>query len=76
MLRSLAVAFTAVAGIALSIAQAADAPTFDSLDKDHDGQLSLDEASANDQLFTAFKTLDKDKDGKLSKQEFAQYKAG
>ena len=76
MLRSFAVALTAYAGIALSTALAADAPKFEALDKNADGQLSLDEASANDQLFTAFKTLDKDKDGKLSKQEFAQYKAG
>lgn len=76
MLRSFAVALTAFAGLALSTARAADAPTFESLDTNKDGQLSLDEASADDHVFTAFKNLDKNKDGKLSKQEFAQYKTG
>jgi Ca2+-binding EF-hand superfamily protein len=74
MLRSLAIAFTAFAGIAFGTANAA-APSFESLDKNSDGAVSLDEASANDHLFTAFKTLDANKDGKLTKEEFAAYKA-
>lgn len=73
MLRSFA-ALTTAAALAFGLAHAADA-TFESLDKDADGQISLDEASVNDQLFTAFKDLDSDKDGKLTKAEFAKYKA-
>lgn len=75
MLRPLTIAFAALAGVTLSTARAADTPTFESLDTDKDGYVSLDEASINDRLFTAFKDLDKDQDGRLSKQEFAQYKS-
>ena len=48
---------------------------FDSLDKDKDGKVSLNEARENDELFVAFKSLDKDKDGTLTKEEFAAYRA-
>jgi Ca2+-binding EF-hand superfamily protein len=75
MRRPFAVALTAVAALVFGLAQAADAPTFEALDKDADGQISLDEASTHDQLFTAFKDLDRDKDGKLTKAEFAKFKA-
>jgi Ca2+-binding EF-hand superfamily protein len=47
--------------------------SFDSLDKNADGKISLNEASENDALFVAFKSLDKNKDGELSKEEFAGY---
>jgi Ca2+-binding EF-hand superfamily protein len=47
------------------------APTFESLDKNADGQISVQEATANDDLFVAFKKLDTNKDGMLSKAEFA-----
>jgi hypothetical protein len=70
MLRSLALAVGAV--LAFGVAQAA-APSFESLDKNGDGKLSLDEASAHDGLFTEFKNLDENKDGELTKQEFAKY---
>jgi Ca2+-binding EF-hand superfamily protein len=56
-----------VAGIAF----AQGAPTFESLDKNADGQISIQEATANDDLFVAFKKLDTNKDGMLSKAEFA-----
>lgn len=72
MLRASAFALTVMTFVT---AQAADAPTFESLDKNGDGHISLDEASVNDQLFTAFKSLDADRDGQLSKTEFAKYKA-
>ena len=75
MLRSGVVALTIFTALALTSVQAADT-TFSALDKNADGELSLDEASANDQLFTAFENLDKNQDGKLSPQEFAQYKPG
>ena len=48
-------------------------PTFESLDKNADGQISIQEATANDDLFVAFKSLDANKDGVLSKTEFAGY---
>jgi Ca2+-binding EF-hand superfamily protein len=50
------------------------APAFESLDKNSDGQISIQEATSNDDLFVAFKQLDTNKDGALSKAEFAQFK--
>ena len=61
---------------ACSVALAAESgakPTFDSLDKNADGKVSLNEAADNDGLFVAFKSLDTNKDGTLSKEEFAAY---
>jgi Ca2+-binding EF-hand superfamily protein len=49
-------------------------PSFESLDKNGDGKISLNEASTHDALFVAFKQLDADKDGELTREEFAQYK--
>lgn len=48
--------------------------TFESLDKNSDGKISIQEATANDEIFVAFKKLDTNKDGMLSKEEFAQKK--
>ena len=61
---------------ASALAAQADAakPTFESLDKNSDGKVSLNEAAENDALFVAFKGLDTDKDGTLSREEFAAYK--
>lgn len=55
-------------------AQAGAPPTFESLDKNGDGKVSLNEAAENDALFVAFKSLDSNKDGLLSREEFAAYK--
>jgi Ca2+-binding EF-hand superfamily protein len=60
--------------LAMGSALAQAKPTFESLDKNGDGKISLSEASANDALFVAFKSLDGDKDGELTRQEFANYK--
>jgi Ca2+-binding EF-hand superfamily protein len=60
-----------VAGLALA-AQPAK-PSFESLDKNADGKVSLNEAAENDALFVAFKSLDTNKDGMLSAEEFAAY---
>jgi Ca2+-binding EF-hand superfamily protein len=51
-------------------------PTFESLDKNGDGKVSVQEASAHDGLFVAFKKLDGDKDGELTREEFARYQSG
>jgi Ca2+-binding EF-hand superfamily protein len=48
-------------------------PSFESLDKNSDGKVSLNEAAENDSLFVAFKSLDTNKDGMLSREEFAAY---
>ena len=60
-----------VGGVAL----AADAPkpSFDALDKNSDGKVSLNESADNDALFVAFKGLDTNKDGMLSREEFAAF---
>ncbi len=65
-----------IASLALASGAMAQAgkPSFESLDKNADGKLSLDEASVDPALFTAFKTLDTNKDGYLSKEEFAAFK--
>lgn len=49
-------------------------PSFESLDKNGDGKISLNEASSDDALFVAFKGLDTNKDGELTREEFAKYK--
>ena len=61
--------------LAATASLAADAkPTFESLDKNGDGKISLAEASNDDKLFVAFKSLDTNKDGELTREEFAKYK--
>jgi Ca2+-binding EF-hand superfamily protein len=66
--------------VALSQVAAAQDPQktteakFESLDKDRDGKVSINEATEHDGLFVAFKDLDKDKDGALTKQEFEGFK--
>jgi Ca2+-binding EF-hand superfamily protein len=61
--------------LAATAAPAAEAqPTFESLDKNGDGKVSLAEASNHDAVFVAFKSLDANKDGELTREEFAKYK--
>jgi Ca2+-binding EF-hand superfamily protein len=57
-----------------STVNAQGAPAFESLDKNSDGQISIQEATPHDDLFVAFKQLDTNKDGALSRAEFAQFK--
>ena len=66
-----------LAGLGLLAAAGALAqgkPSFESLDKNGDGKISLNEASTDDALFVAFKQLDTNKDGELTREEFAKYK--
>ena len=69
------VIFGALAALVGGAALAADAgkPSFEALDKNSDGKVSLNEAAENDALFVAFKGLDADKDGLLSREEFAAF---
>jgi len=71
-MRTLTIIIGALVGAAV-FAQGAQ-PTFESLDKNSDGQISIQEATSHDDLFVAFKKLDTNKDGLLSKEEFAAYK--
>jgi Ca2+-binding EF-hand superfamily protein len=75
MIRSLAVAsLTAFVGLAFAAAARADhKASFESLDRNSDGKVSLNEAAADDRLFVAFKSFDGDRDGELTKEEFARY---
>lgn len=50
-------------------------PKFESLDKDGNGKVSVNEATEHDGVFVAFKQLDQDKDGELTREEFAKYQA-
>jgi len=53
-------------------AQTPDAPkSFDELDVDGDGQISVYEAEADRRLLEAFNSLDANGDGHLSREEFA-----
>jgi Ca2+-binding EF-hand superfamily protein len=65
----------ALAALVGSVALAADAakPSFEALDKNSDGKVSLNEAADHDALFVAFKSLDTNKDGVLSREEFAAF---
>jgi Ca2+-binding EF-hand superfamily protein len=65
----------ALAALVGGVALAADAgkPSFEGLDKNSDGKVSLNEAADNDALFVAFKGLDANKDGVLSREEFAAF---
>jgi hypothetical protein len=66
-----------IAGLAVWLPLAAQAQgkvTFESLDKNGDGKISVAEASSHDALFVAFKDLDKDRDGNLTREEFAAFK--
>lgn len=76
--------FLGIVGMAFAFGQAAVAAetkqgqaqaSFESLDKDSNGKVSINEATEHDALFVAFKNLDKDKDGNLTKEEFAGYRA-
>lgn len=69
----LAVALGLFAAGALAAQSDAAKPSFESLDKNSDGKVSLNEAADNDALFVAFKSLDTNKDGVLSREEFAAY---
>lgn len=76
--RSTCAALTLALGVACvaqlpTQARAADAPSFDALDKDRDGKVSVSEASGHDALFVAFKSLDRDRDGLLTREEFAAF---
>ena len=60
-------------GAALAAQSTGAQPSFEALDKNSDGKVSLNEAAENDALFVAFKGLDTNKDGVLSREEFAAY---
>ena len=69
-------ALGALAAVACGLVLAAESgakPSFEALDKNSDGKVSLNEAADNDGLFVAFKGLDTNKDGTLSKEEFAAF---
>ena len=71
--RQAAIVLRLFAGVALAAQSEGAKPTFEALDKNSDGKVSLNEAAENDSLFVAFKSLDTNKDGVLSREEFAAY---
>jgi Ca2+-binding EF-hand superfamily protein len=71
---------TGAAAALLSLSAAADEGTnndklFKQLDKDGNGVISQQEASANKQLMKEWKKLDKNSDGGLEKSEFARFES-
>lgn len=52
---------------------ASSAVTFQTIDADVNGEISLSEASANEALIEAFAELDVDQSGTLTEDEFAQF---
>lgn len=73
MNRNKDVLIAAIGICAAGIVVAQATPSFESLDKNSDGRISIQEATTNDDLFVAFKKLDANKDGALTKEEFAAY---
>jgi hypothetical protein len=76
MIRALAIASLATffgLGLAATGVRADQKATFESLDKNSDNKVSVNEAAVDDHLFVAFKSLDGDKDGELTREEFARY---
>jgi Ca2+-binding EF-hand superfamily protein len=71
----LAAAMVSIA-FAAAAAAAEQKVSFDSLDKNSDGKVSVNEATVNDALFVEFKNLDTNKDGELTKEEFARHQGG
>ena len=69
----LSVVLVVFAAAALAAESGGAKPSFESLDKNSDGKVSLNEAADNDALFVAFKSLDTNKDGLLSREEYAAY---
>ncbi len=53
--------------------QGAPSAQFQTLDTDHDGQISAKEARPDPMLSKAFKGLDADQDGQLNKTEFSAF---
>jgi Ca2+-binding EF-hand superfamily protein len=73
-----AVALAPLAGLAFAGDQTPDATTsaikaesFDALDTNHDGRISMPEASADPQLVESFSTADKNGDGYLDAAEYS-----
>ena len=73
---TLATIATVAAAAVASGAAIAQSGSFESLDKNNDGKISVHEASADDDLFVKFKSLDTNKDGELTREEFAKYRKG
>ena len=64
-----------IAVCSLAFFAQADALTFESVDTDKNGFISMSEADSHAALKEQFKKLDADEDGQLSKEEFAGFGA-
>jgi len=62
---------TLLAAMLLSAgAHASEVPTFEKLDVDQDGQISVTEAAVDEKLAAAFDKIDVNADGAISLEEF------
>ena len=66
-----AILFSVLIALATPALSQSDVPNFEILDANRDGQISRDEARADERVADGFEEADQDRDGYVSAEEFA-----